>query len=82
MLYMTNPHWFNSKDPVCVLSFRRNFHDACDTNDVHEEAAMWLMTHVLDGAPKDTPERVMKSLTVSFKNRDQTAVRSYFEGVN
>lgn len=70
MLHMVKPHQFNEKDPVSVLGFFRTFRDACDTNDVHEGAAMGLMTDFLDGAPKDMLELFMKSITAKAKTRD------------
>lgn len=65
-----------------MLRFTNNFPDACNTNDVNKGAAMWVMTHLLDEAPKDTLERIMKSLKGSLNSRDQTALRSYCEAAN
>lgn len=77
ILHMMSPHLFNDKDPISMLGFLNNLRNECDTNDVHKGVAMWLMTHLLEGAPKDTLEKFMKMRAVKAKESDQTAVGSY-----
>lgn len=40
-----NAHFFNPKDPILVIACLATLKLACDTNYIHETAAMWLLTH-------------------------------------
>ena len=48
---LRNQH-FNGSNPIQVLTFLREFRDACNTNGVHEGAARWLFQFFLDGTAK------------------------------
>lgn len=45
---------FKPSDPISVLSFPHRFKRACDSNPIHEGAAMWLVPHFKNKSAKVT----------------------------
>lgn len=84
-------HFFDPKDPIFIIGFLATFELTCDTNKIHEGAAMWVLPHFV----KETIANALNSrmcaedrtaplvATVRHdKIRHQKLLRSYPEVVN
>lgn len=40
---LVEAHFFDPSDPISITCFLAKFKVACDTNRIHEEAAMWVL---------------------------------------
>ena len=56
---------FNGSDPVSIINFLSTFQTACNTNGVHEGAAMWIFQFFL----KDAAKALVKSRTTATKKK-------------
>lgn len=43
---------FEPSDPISVFSFLDSFKPTCDSNNIHEGTAMWLLLHFIDEPAK------------------------------
>lgn len=79
-----NPLIFNATDPIAILNFLPAFKTACDTNGIHEGAAIWIFHFSLRDPARVAPtaRTVNKSSWTSNKSsRDTSKLTTYCEVV-
>lgn len=50
-------HFVDPRDPISIVGFLATFKIPCDTNKIHERAAMWVLRHFV----KETLANVLNS---------------------
>lgn len=71
---------FKSTDPISVLSFLGNFNTACDSNNIHEDAAVQLYPHFIR---EPTQAALSYRVTADKQNlQQQGKVKTYCRVVN
>lgn len=81
MPQMMRPNTCTGSDPIILRSFLLQFCNTCDVNDVHEMAALRLMTHLLPGEPKDNLEDYLDTEGYDAAGEREEAIRSYRDAV-
>jgi len=74
-------NFFDATDLISILSFLGNFKAACDSNDVHEGAAMWILPHFMK-KPASVAVTSRLRLKKSEGRRSEGTLSSYCEVVN
>lgn len=64
MIARMETHIFNPFNAISIIKFLKNYELFCDKNDVHEGAAMWLFTLIMD--------KTISSALHSFSSAEDT----------
>lgn len=56
-------HFFNPTDPISIIAFPFTLKLACDTNRIHEVAAMWVLSLSVKNALATTLNSRMSAVT-------------------
>lgn len=65
-MLQTKVHFFDPQDPISTFTFFVTFKLACDTNKIHESAAMWVLKRFVN-------ETIASALNSRMGTEDQTA---------
>lgn len=73
---MIRPNTLTERDLISFLSFICQFRNAGEVHDIHEGAALWLMTHFLSGKPKDKIEDYLCTEGYETASQSEDATRT------
>lgn len=70
-------HFFDHRDPISITELLKTLKPVCDTNNIHEEAVIWVLSHfvweILARALKRHmyAEDCLSLLVASMRNKEQ-----------